>query len=325
MTPVKPRVKKLLLILAASFAAGMAAPCFAATTRGEVLLEGSRITLGDVFLNAGDKAGLIVGDAPAPGQKLALDVTALNQIARNNGFDWKPENNYERVTIIRDSNALNAEKIKELIVGELAKVVPGKDLDVALDNKTLEIHRAKNEPLSYHFTELKYDPIKNRFETSLIVDKAGTSDADVIKVGGRAMMMVQVAILNHNITSGDSLSERDVEWSRVAVDKVGSDAVTDGSRLANSESRRSLNAGSVLHMRDLRGAKLVTKGSIITIAVETPFMTLSTQGRAAADGAMGDTIQVINTQSNRSVDAVVVGSGKVSVSPSNGIRKVAQK
>ena len=310
--------KKLLLLLAASFTVCLAAPSMAATTRGEVLLEGNNITLGDIFLNAGDKAGMIVGQAPAPGQKLALDVTALNQIARSSGFEWKPENNYERMVVIRDSNSMNAAKIKELVSAELAKVAPNKDLDIALDNQTLEIHRAKSEPLSYHFAEVKYDPIKNRFETSLIVDKAGSNNADVIKVTGRAMLMVQVAILNHNITTGDTLSERDIEWTRVAVDKARNDAVTDASRLNGMESRRSLNAGSVLHMHDLRSAKLVTKGSIITIAVETPHMSLNTQGRAMADGAMGDTIQVMNTQSNRSVDAVVVASGKVSVSPAGG-------
>lgn len=325
MITVRTSAKKLLLLLAASFTVGMAAPCVAATTRGEILLEGSNITLGDIFMNAGEKAGMIVGQAPAPGQKLVMDVTALNQIARSNGFDWKPENNYERMTVIRDSNSLNAKKIKELVAVELAKVAPHKDLDIALDNQTLEIHRAKNEPLTYHFAEVKYDPIKNRFETSLIVDKTGSSDADIINISGRAMMMVQVAILTHNVTTGDALSERDIEWTRVAVDKAGSNAVTDASRLANSESRRNLNAGNVLRMNDLRGAKLVTKGSIITIAVETPLMTLNTQGRAMADGAMGDTIQVMNTQSNRSVDAVVVASGKVSVSPAPSSNKVAVK
>jgi flagella basal body P-ring formation protein FlgA len=111
------------------------------------------------------------------------------------------------------------------------------------------------------------------------------------------------------------VTEHDVEWSRVPVEKAGTDAVTEASRLSNTEIRRSMNAGSVLRMHDLRGAKMVTKGSIITICVETPNMALHTQGRAMADGAMGDTIQVINTQSNRSVDAVVVASGKVSVTP----------
>lgn len=317
--------KLLLLLLAASFTVSMAAPCDAATTRGEVLLQGSNVTLGDLFLNAGDKAGMIVAAAPAPGQKTTYDVTALNQIARSNGFDWKPENTYERVVVTRDSNSLNAAKIKELVSAEIAKVVPSKDLDIALDNQTLEVYRAKDEPLSYHFSEVKYDPIKSRFETNLIVDKAGSNDADVIKVTGRAMLMVQVAILNHGVAAGDMIGEHDVEWSRVAVDKAGADAVTESARLVNTESRRTMAAGSVLRIRDLRGAKMVSKGSIVTIAVETANMNLSTQGRAMADGAIGDTIQVINTQSNRAVDAVVIGSGKVSVTPRELVNKVAAK
>lgn len=318
-------VKKLLLLLAASLTVSMAAPCEAATTRGEVLLQGSNVTLGDLFLNAGDKAGMIVAASPAPGQKATYDVTALNQIARSSGFDWKPENTYERVVVTRDSNSLNVAKIKELVTAELAKAAPSKDLDVALDNQTLEVHRAKDEPLNYHFSELKYDPIKSRFETNLIVDRAGTNDAEVIKVTGRAMLMVQVAILNHGVAAGDIVGEHDVEWSRVAVDKAGADAVTESSRLVNTESRRTMPAGSVLRLRDLRGAKMVAKGSIITIAVETANMSLTTQGRAMADGAMGDTIQVINTQSNRAVDAVVIGSGKVSVTPRELTNKVAAK
>ncbi len=317
--------KKLLLLLAASWAVSMAAPCQAATTRGEVLLAGSHVTLGDLFLNAGDKAGMIVAEAPAPGMKTAYDVTALNQIARSSKFEWKAEDNYVRVVVTRDSNALNSAKINELVAAEIAKAVPSKDLDIALDNQSLEIHRAKSEPLSYRFSEIKYDPIKSRFETNLIVDRAGSSDAEVVKVTGRAMLMVQVAILNRSVTSGDVVGEHDVEWSRVAVDKAGADAVTDPSRLVNVESRRTLTVGSVLRMRDLRGAKIVLKGTLITIAVETPNMTLSAQGRAMADGAMGDTIQVINTQSNRAIDAVVVGSGKVSVTPRELLSKVAAK
>jgi flagellar basal body P-ring formation protein FlgA len=86
-----------------------------------------------------------------------------------------------------------------------------------------------------------------------------------------------------------------------------------------------MNAGTVLRNRDIRGARLVTKGALITIAVETPIMTITAQGRAMADGAMGETIQVINTQSNRTVDAVVVASGKVSVTPVDAAAKVAAK
>lgn len=319
------RIPKLLLLLAASCSVCMAAPCNAATTRGEVLLESRVVTLGDIFLNAGDKAGLIVRDAPAPGQKIALDVTALGQIARSAGFDWKAENTYERVVITRDSHGINSARIKELVAGELVKTYPARDLDVILDNQSIEIYRAKNEPLNYHLGELKIDPIKNRFETSLMVEREGSTDADVIKVTGRMLIMTKVAILTRSVTTGDLLATQDVEWTRIATEKAGVDAVTDLSRLANTEMRRSLNAGSVLRMHDLRNAKMVSKGSMITIAVETPMMTLTTQGRAMADGALGDTIQVINTQSNKSIDAVVVASGKVSVSPLHETKKIAAR
>jgi flagellar basal body P-ring formation protein FlgA len=195
MTPFK----KLLILLAVCSVPCMAAPCMAATTRGEVLLDSVNITLGDLFLNAGDKAGMIIAPAPAPGQKMAYDVTSLQQIARASGFEWKPESNYERTVITRDAQSVTSAMIKDLVVREMGKTVPSKDLDVTLDNQTIAIFRAKNEALKYQLTELKYDPIKNRFETNLVFEKANSNEADIIKVTGRAMPTIQVAILNHNV------------------------------------------------------------------------------------------------------------------------------
>ncbi|NDE91005.1 MAG: flagella basal body P-ring formation protein FlgA [Alphaproteobacteria bacterium] len=324
------RTPKLLPLLAVCSVLCMTAPCIAAATSGEVflrevVLDKANITLGDLFPNVGDKAGMVVAAVPAPGQKTVYDVTALNQIAHSNDLEWKPQSTYERVVVSQASQSVTPSMIKELVAAELVKKAPSKDMDVVLDNQSLEVFRAKNEALSYHLTELKYDPLKSRFETNLVVDKAGSTDADVVKVTGRAILTVQVAMLTHSVAPGDIISERDIEWTRVPVDKAGVDAVTQGSRIANSESRRSLNAGAVLRMQDLRGARLVTKGTLITISVETANMTLNAQGRAMSDGALGDTVQVINTQSNRAIDAVVVGSGKVSVTPHELSAKMAAK
>lgn len=303
----------LLLLLAALVMAFMAAPCRAGTLRGEVLLDKDVITVGDIFGDVGEAAAKVVGPAPAPGQKVVYDVMALSQVAKNFNLAWQPQSNYDRVTITRASQVISAAAIKERIAAELGKTGPEKDLDIALDNASLEVHRPTSEKLEWNLTDLSYDPVQHRFKGSLVVGSG--SNADVIALAGRAMPTAQIAILNRALTGGASFSESAVDWVRVPVDKAGADAVTDFAQLKGMEARRALDDKSILRLRDLAKARLVLKGSLVTMQIVTPVMQISTEGRALSDGVMGETIRVLNTQSNRTIDAVVLDRNKVSVTP----------
>lgn len=315
----------LLLLLVTLLATCLAAPGNAASTRGEVFLDGQSIHLGDLFSDVGSKADTVVADAPAPGQKVVFDATALVQLAHTYGLDWKLPSNYVRVTVTRESQVLTAAMIRDKVIAELGKTGAPADLDVAMDNQGFELHRAKNEPLQFSLTDVQFDPIKCRFKAILSVANGDEKKTDILNVSGRAMPMVDVAILVHPIDMGSPITEADVQWSHVALDKAGADAITSPARLADMETSHRLNAQNVLRLRDLRHVRLVTKGSLVQMVVEMEGMQLSTQGRALSDGAMGETIRVLNTQSNRTVDATVSGSGKVSVTPREETGKIAAR
>jgi flagella basal body P-ring formation protein FlgA len=315
---------KLLLLLAALFAAGMAAPCSAASTRGEVFLDSDSIKLGDLFDGVGEKAASVIAKAPAPGKKVVYDVSALQHVAQSAGLDWMPLSNYERVTLTRNGEKMGNDQITALVREELKRQNVTRDMDVVLDNKSLEIWRASGVTMQPRLADFRYDPLKNRFTGNLLVmdDKGG---AEVVELSGRAMMMVNVAILSGNVSAGTTITDADIEWTRVPQDKAGADALAEGEQMKDIEARRNLATGTVLRLRDIRGARLVTKGSLVTMSVETAVMSLSTQGRALTDGALGDTIRVLNTQSNRTVDAVVTANGKVAVMPPETAPKIALK
>jgi flagella basal body P-ring formation protein FlgA len=52
--------------------------------------------------------------------------------------------------------------------------------------------------------------------------------------------------------------------------------------------------------------------------IETPNILITAQGKAQQDGAEGETVRVINTQSNRLVEGIVVAPGVVEI-------RIAQK
>jgi flagellar basal body P-ring formation protein FlgA len=57
----------------------------------------------------------------------------------------------------------------------------------------------------------------------------------------------------------------------------------------------------------------VHKGDLVTVILNTASMQLTAQGKAVEDGAMGASIRVTNTQSNRVIDTVVSGPNQVVV------------
>ena len=55
------------------------------------------------------------------------------------------------------------------------------------------------------------------------------------------------------------------------------------------------------------------KGSLVTLILQTPKMTLTARGKALQPGSEGDVIRINNLQSNTVVEAEVVASGRVMV------------
>ena len=59
---------------------------------------------------------------------------------------------------------------------------------------------------------------------------------------------------------------------------------------------------------------VVRKGDAVTMVFRAPGIELTSRGKAMTDGGVGDTVAVVNVQSLKQIDAVVIGAGAVTVS-----------
>jgi flagella basal body P-ring formation protein FlgA len=66
--------------------------------RQDLTVTSPRITLGDLFADAGAAAGIVVGRVQ-PGQTAVLDATQVQIIARSNGVDWGNPGGLRRITV----------------------------------------------------------------------------------------------------------------------------------------------------------------------------------------------------------------------------------
>lgn len=66
--------------------------------RQEVTVSSGRVTLGDLFADAGEAAGIVVGRVQ-PGQSAMLDATQVQLIARSNGVNWGNPAGLRRIAV----------------------------------------------------------------------------------------------------------------------------------------------------------------------------------------------------------------------------------
>jgi flagella basal body P-ring formation protein FlgA len=123
-----------------------------------------------------------------------------------------------------------------------------------------------------------------------------------------------VVMVSHAIERGALIKDSDLLVERHLRAEVGRDAVTDSSRVIGMAARAELRPGQPLRNSDLMKPELVQRNETVTLVFEVPGITLTVRGKAAEGGAEGDVISVLNEQSKRNIQGVIVGPGRVVIS-----------
>jgi flagella basal body P-ring formation protein FlgA len=96
---------------------------------------------------------------------------------------------------------------------------------------------------------------------------------------------------------------------------VPSDAPNDPAQVIGLSTRHTEREGVVVASRDLMAQKVIKKDEIVSVTYDVDGVTLKLQGKAVADAAVGDVIQVLNTQSKKTIEAVATGPGEAVTGP----------
>lgn len=301
-------------------AAGAQSPLRAAETgtgirpvsvREHVIIAGTNVRLGDVFINAGQLSETVIAEAPSVDNPLVLDAYVLSRLAQNFGLDWMPTTVHQRAVIERESDVVDDERIRDLVRDALAdRGVTGNDLaiDLGISNRNVKI--PADSVLSVE--SLSYRPGGRRFSAMLVAMTENTV-VQRISAAGRVIRMIEVPVAVRRIRRGDVIGPDDLEWVRVHDRSVPARAILDESELVGLTPRRFLRPGVPVLVSDLRRPILVEKNALITMVVATPAMKLTARGRALESGSKGDVIRVANLQSQTVVTGWITDDGKVVV------------
>jgi flagella basal body P-ring formation protein FlgA len=269
------------------------------------------VRLGDLFPEAGAKADIAVAYAPAPGSRTVYDVKSLVSIATANGIQWQARSWFDRVVIERPGITIGDTDIIAAVRAELAKQKLDSKADVELATRNLSLQIPADSSTALDLQNFQFDERSGQFSSKLVVPAADGTQS--IPVSGRIYRTVDVPTLNRRVAGGDVVTREDIQWQTARAETVARNVILDPDKIIGKEAIRPLPSDQPVRTGDVRPPVIVTKGSLVTMIVQSPTMTLTSKGKAMQNGAMGEAVRIQNTQSKVVVEGEVVSNGTVRI------------
>lgn len=284
--------------------------------RESSMVSGKVIYLGDVFANTGDKENIALAHAPSAGKRAVFDARWLYRVAKAYKLDWRPLSNRDQIVIQRISSVITQDEIAEQLREYLADKGADPDMEIHFSNRMLQMHVAGEGISEIGFEDVGFDPRSKRF-SAIVHAPAGDPAALRTRITGQLYDMTEVPVTARRILKGEIINKSDLQWVRVRTNRLQNDAVVSMEELVGKTPKRGLREGISIRSSAIQDPILVEKGSLVTIILRADKMLLTAQGKAMQPGSDGDIIRITNTQSNKSIEAEVIGAGRVAVRQSS--------
>jgi len=305
----------LLSIAAAQAAADQARPVL----RSEAIVTGNIVRIGDLVDNAGIVANVPVFRAPDLGSTGSVPIDAVVEALRVHALVGLDTGGLNEVVVVRASRTIPAKEVEDSVAAALSKqfgLGEPKNIAVIFERELRAIQVEPNAKGTPSVARISFDARSGRFDATLEVP-TGSASRGLLRLSGRAAATVDVVTVLRPIERGAVLREGDVVVERKPRAEITRDIVSDRDQAIGFAARANLQPGRPLRAADLMKPELVQRNETVTIAYEVPGMTLTVRGKAGEGGGEGDVISVLNEQTKRTVQGVVVGPGRVTVSTSS--------
>lgn len=300
-------------VLAVFFFLAGAKTALAASVKPVSMIEGDLLTAGHVFEGLpAEKATRVLGQAPQPGEDLILNTHTLLRIAVALDLPWRPVTANEQVVLRRAATVIDQNMIASLIRQELEGHGVEGTFEIGFTSGKPQIILPQDQPRKAELIEFDYNPQYDRF-TAVLAAPSSKKPLSRLTVTGTTERIVSVPVLQSDLKNGDVIGSGDLTWIDTYAKNIQHDMVLHAEDMIGLTPRRMAMAGKPLRSRDLQAPRLVERGDKVTIILQNEQMYLTTEGKALQNGAKGDTVRVVNTGSNRSIDALVSGSRTVTV------------
>jgi flagella basal body P-ring formation protein FlgA len=283
--------------------------------RASVTVSSDIVRIGDVVENAGTAAQIAIFRAPDLGTTGAVPVSQVLAALRAHQVIGVNTHDLREVAVTRTARTLLTKDIERQIARVLERrngLGDAANLAITFDRelRDLNLDAANSGELSA--SAIRFDPRSGRFDITFDIPNEDTYSPTRLRFTGTAVETVEAAVLTRSVERNDILKASDIAVERRPKTEAGPDA-TLRERAVGLQMRRQMRAGQVIKAADLGKPDLVTRDQNVTLIYDAPGVHLTGRGKAVDSGTLGDTVNVMNTQSKRVVQGTVTGPGQVAV------------
>jgi len=279
----------------------------------DALVTGDLVRVGDLIANAGIIANVPIFRAPDLGATGTVPAETVVEAVRGHALVGLDTGGLSEVTVTRASRPISVEDIERTLARALASqfsLGDPKDIVFNFDSELRTQHvdpAATGEP---RVSRITYDTGNRRFYA--VVELPGNAGArPSLRLYGRATVTAQVVVMANSVARGAVIKDADLTIARRPRAELGRDIVTDRDQVIGLAARNMLDQGQPVQTAQLMKPEMVQRNEQVTLVYEVPAVVLTVRGKTVEGGAEGDTISVLNEQSKRTIQGVIVGPGRV--------------
>jgi len=307
----------LALVMVATFGRGATAETMSAAPRLRELVRVSWeiVRIGDLVENAGAAADVPVFRAPDLGQTGAVQLERIIEALRPYDLTGLDTAGLTEVVVTRLSRAMTAKDITDRIARAFSGqygLGDAENLAVILDRDIRILHIEPTVGGDLVVSRMHVDPRTGRFDISFELPGSTLSRRAGLRFTGTVTETAEAATLTRSLRIGEVVKASDVMIGRRPKSELHGDGMAPD-QVIGMAAKVALRNGQALRTDDLVKPQIVQRNDAVTIYYQVPGIMLTVRGKATEAGAVGDVVGVLNIQSNRTVQATVIGPGRVTI------------
>lgn len=214
--------------------------------------------------------------------------------------------------LLAPGEPLAAFHLEQLLVPQLPPLGEGERYDFSWSAPRLPLPNPAAAPVRLEVRRFSLEGAPARILAEVTASLPSGESTQLQVVGG-LRVLVAVPTLREPVPAGTILTDDMVELVWLVREALPAGVFRDPQQIAGMETARRLPAGRPLTARDLVEPRLVRRGETVTVIWRAPGLELTGLARALEDAALGQSVRLVNVDSNRPLRGVVIGRKQVAV------------
>lgn len=208
---------------------------------------------------------------------------------------------------------VSVEDVTELVTHYLLEHFPGNSQQVQVTNVRLQGNlQVPQGEMTYEIIPRTRQFAPGRVSLTVVVH---VDERPVRRLLASAIldMSSPAVVAAAPLVRNQTITHADIHLAEVSLAQLPEGVITDPQDAVGKRVRRNVSMGTPLHGRLVEAPTVITRGAVVLIVAQSSLVSITVQGQAREDGAVGDHIRVVNLSSGKEVYAKVLDDNTVRV------------